>query len=110
MESYQVQLGFFTDQGLKDRSQSLKYKFLMKERFKNVKTDADLKNLTEYDRALGMLVLHNQKIDKIQKGYKEKMEKKTRAKELGITIEELEEKENPNTPVTQKFGKKKGKK
>lgn len=37
----------------------------MKERFKNVKTDADLKNLTEYDRALGMLVLHNQKIDKI---------------------------------------------
>jgi len=59
MESYQVQLNFFTDQGLKDRSQSLKYKFFMKEKFEHVKTDADLKKLTEFDKALGMLILHN---------------------------------------------------
>jgi hypothetical protein len=97
MESYQVQLHFFTEQGVKDRSQSLKYKFLMKERFPSVKTDADIRNLTEYDKALGMLLLHNTKIDKIQKGYREAMDKKRRAKELGITLKELEEKENSGT-------------
>ena len=81
----------------------------MKERFQNVKTDADIRALTEYDRALGMLILHNTKVDKIQKGYREIMEKKRRAKELGISLQELEEKENPGA-VKEPAGKKKKKK
>lgn len=48
----------------------------MKEKFTHVKTDADIKKLTDFDRAFGMLILHNTKIDKIQKGFKETQEKK----------------------------------
>ena len=94
MHAYQVQKNFFTDQGLKDRSQTIKYKFFMKERFPHCKTDADLKNLSEFDRAFGMLIMHNTKVDKIHKKYKEEFDKKARAKEQGITLKELEEKEN----------------
>ena len=80
MHAYQVQKNFFTDQGLKDRSQTIKYKFFMKERFPHCKTDADLKNLSEFDRAFGMLIMHNTKVDKIHKKYKEEFDKKARAK------------------------------
>lgn len=66
----------------------------MKERFPHCKTDADLKNLSEFDRAFGMLIMHNTKVDKIHKKYKEEFDKKARAKEQGITLKELEEKEN----------------
>ena len=53
----------------------------MKERFPHCKTDADLKSLSDFDRAFGMLVMHNTKVDKIQKGYKMEYEKKARAKQ-----------------------------
>jgi hypothetical protein len=53
----------------------------MKERFPHCKTDADLKSLSQFDRAFGMLIMHNTKVDKIQKGYRLEMERKRRAKE-----------------------------
>ena len=58
----------------------------MKEKFTHVKTDADIKKLTDFDRAFGMLILHNTMIDKIQKGFKETQEKKAKAKEMGLTL------------------------
>ena len=66
----------------------------MKERFPHCKTDADLKGLSDFDRAYGMLIMHNTKVDKIYKGYKEEYDRKARAKEQGISLKELEEKEN----------------
>jgi hypothetical protein len=42
----------------------------MKERFPHCKTDADLKKLSEFDRAFGMLIMHNTKVDKIQGKYR----------------------------------------
>ena len=66
----------------------------MKERFPHCKSDADLKKLSEFDRVFGMLIMHNTKVDKIQGKYRQEMEKKKKAKELGITLKELEEKES----------------
>jgi hypothetical protein len=43
----------------------MKYKIMMKEKYKHVQTDADLKNLQEFDRVLGMLIIHNSKVNKI---------------------------------------------
>ena len=40
-----------------------------------------------------MLILHNQKVDKVRSKYTNEIAKKKRAKEQGITLKELEEKE-----------------
>lgn len=111
MNAYQVQQNFFTDQGLKDRSQTIKFKFFMKERFPHCKSDADLKKLSEFDRALGMLIMHNTKVDKIQAKYRLEVERKKKAKELGITLKELDERESgvliTEIDTKKKFGGKK---
>lgn len=56
---------FFTDEGVKDRAQSLKFKMLMKTRHPECKSDKDLKEMDVKEKALAMLILHNQKVDKI---------------------------------------------
>lgn len=49
-------------------------------------------------------MLHNTKVDKIQKGFRELQEKKANAKEQGITLKELEDQENNNV-IDVKFPK-----
>lgn len=81
LNAFYVNLKFFTEEGVKERAQSLKYKFLLKERFPECKKDADIKELSTFDRALSMLIIHNTKISKIQAKYKAEMDGKARAKE-----------------------------
>lgn len=84
---------FFTPEGTKERQQSLKYKVLVKQRHPEVKDDKDIKNISEKDRALSMLLIHNSKVEKIIQRYKDERGKKQRAQEQGLTLKELEEKE-----------------
>ena len=71
----------------------MRFKILLKERHPEIKRDSDLKNLNQCDKALAMLIVHNQKVEKIRAKYVTEMAKKKRAKEQGVTLKELEEKE-----------------
>ena len=53
----------------------------MKTRHPECKSDKDLKEMDMKEKALAMLILHNQKVDKIQAGWRNDMERKKRAKE-----------------------------
>ena len=62
-----------------------------------------------------MLLFHNQKVDRIQNGYKQECEEKARAKEAGLTLKQLRDKENDDNgggatkdkkKMMKKFGKK----
>lgn len=66
LNSYFVNQKFYTEEGVKERQVSLKYKMLLKERHPEAATDKDRKTLSTHDKALCMLVLHNSKINKIQ--------------------------------------------
>lgn len=67
LNSFYVQQNFFTEEGVKGRQQSLKFKMMMKEKYPDkVSKDSDIKNLGTYEKALNMLILHNQKVDRIQ--------------------------------------------
>ena len=71
----------------------MRFKILLKERHPEIKRDSDLKNLNQGDKALAMLIVHNQKVEKQRAKYTTEMAKKKRAKEQGVTLKELEEKE-----------------
>lgn len=51
----------------------MKFKFLLKERYPECKTEADIKNLSLHDKALSMLILHNTKVDKIMGKYRKEV-------------------------------------
>lgn len=93
MNAYQVQQGWFTEEGVKERASTMRFKILLKERHPEIKRDSDLKNLNQCDKALAMLIVHNQKVEKARAKYITEMAKKKRAKEQGLTLKELEEKE-----------------
>ena len=67
-----------------------------------------------HKKALSMLLFHNQKVDTIQNKYKQECEDKVRAKEAGLTLKQLRDKENDENgggktdkkKMMAKFGKK----
>lgn len=61
---------------MKDRSQSLKFKMLVKQRHPEVKNDSQIQTLPDHDRALAMLLVHNMKIGGIIKKYEKEMDLK----------------------------------
>lgn len=109
LKAFQQHQKFYSDDGVKDRAQSLKFKLLVKDRHgdkfkKKLMTDADIRSLPTEELRLSMLILHNTKIKKVMDKYKVESEKKQKAKELGITLKELEEREGQvlEIPVAKK--------
>lgn len=104
LKAFRQQQKFYTDEGVKERAQSLRFKFLLKERHPECKTDADVKSLPADEKVLSMLVLHNTKVKKIMDGYRNEYEKKKRAKDMGITLKELDAQEGTvlEVPVAKK--------
>jgi hypothetical protein len=114
LNAFHINQKFFTDEGLKDRQSTLKFKFFVKKACPELKTDADLKKMDVHKKALNMMLFHNQKVNTIQNGYKQECEEKARAKEAGLTLQQLRDKENDanggatkdKKKMMKKFGKK----
>ena len=62
LNAFHINQKFFTDEGLKDRQQTLKFKFFLKKANPELKTDADMKKMDAHKKALNMLLFHNQKV------------------------------------------------
>lgn len=62
LHAFFINSKFYTEEGLKDRAHTLKYKMLAKERYPEVKNEKDL---NPWQRALTMMVLHNTSVRKI---------------------------------------------
>lgn len=106
LNAFFVNQKFFTEEGLKERQESLKYKLLLKERYPDtVRTEKDHKNLSAYDQALSMLILHNTEVDRIQAAFRNQMKLKQEAKEQGISYKEILAKQNNDVKVFVPKGK-----